>query len=288
MITIDKHINVRKLFFLVFNLLFIVLYFNPFRTLFSLSLESELYSHILLIPFITVYLLHNNRMTIFNSVEYSFPVGLIIVILAIIIYAANLTQAGPFNDNDFLTFSILTAVVSWLGGFIFFFGLKTFRLALFPLFFLFFLIPIPVFIVDHFMSFLQTASAELSYGLIKLLNIPVYRENFVFHLTNVTVEVAKQCSGIRSSLVLVITGFLLCHFYLKSKSRRVLFLLFVIPVAVIKNSFRILTLSLLGNYVDVRFLTDSFLHSNGGVLFFILAIMLLMPILWFLRRGEEG
>ena len=62
--------------------------------------------------------------------------------------------------------------------------------------------------------------------------------------------------------------------------------LLVIPITMFKNGIRITTLSLLGVYVDRGFLTSS-LHTDGGILFFILALCLMAPILFLLRRGEK-
>jgi hypothetical protein len=52
-----------------------------------------------------------------------------------------------------------------------------------------------------------------------------------------------------------------------------------------KNGIRIITLSLLGNYVDPRILSSS-LHKEGGLPFFILGLALMAPILFFLRKTE--
>jgi len=48
-----------------------------------------------------------------------------------------------------------------------------------------------------------------------------------------------------------------------------------------------MTLSLLGAYVDEKLLTQSLIHSRGGIPFFILALVFLAPVLWFLRKSER-
>jgi exosortase/archaeosortase family protein len=62
----------------------------------------------------------------------------------------------------------------------------------------------------------------------------------------------------------------------------------VVPVAVVKNGIRIVTLSLLGIYIDPKFVIDSPLHRSGGIVFFLLALSLLTPVLWVLRKSEKG
>jgi len=41
----------------------------------------------------------------------------------------------------------------------------------------------------------------------------------------------------------------------------------IFPITVVKNAFRIVTITLLANYVDMRFLTHHWIHSSGGELF---------------------
>jgi len=59
-----------------------------------------------------------------------------------------------------------------------------------------------------------------------------------------------------------------------------------LPLLIIKNGIRIVTLSLLSIYVDPGFLTGS-LHRDGGVVFFLLALVLLVPVLWLLQKSDQ-
>jgi exosortase/archaeosortase family protein len=60
----------------------------------------------------------------------------------------------------------------------------------------------------------------------------------------------------------------------------------IFPITILKNGLRIVTLTLLGNYVDVRIL-GSELHKSGGIPFFMVALVLLAPVLWVLRKSEK-
>jgi exosortase/archaeosortase family protein len=61
----------------------------------------------------------------------------------------------------------------------------------------------------------------------------------------------------------------------------------VIPLAIIKNAFRIVGLALLANYVDPSFITDSVLHRSGGIPFFLLSLVVLFSLAWLVRRFEK-
>jgi exosortase/archaeosortase family protein len=84
----------------------------------------------------------------------------------------------------------------------------------------------------------------------------------------------------------LITCLLAAHLYLRTPWKIVVFILLVLPLSVIKNGVRIVTLTLLSLYVDPRFLTGSF-HRDGGFVFFLLALLLLFPVFVLFERSER-
>lgn len=78
---------------------------------------------------------------------------------------------------------------------------------------------------------------------------------------------------------------LAAYFALTSPWRRAILILSVLPVTIFKNALRIITLTLLGVYVDERIL-HSVLHRMGGIPFFVLALLIFGCVLWFLRRSD--
>ena len=98
---------------------------------------------------------------------------------------------------------------------------------------------------------------------------------------------AEECSGIRSSLSLFILSIITGYLFLRTFSRRVILALAIFPITVVKNGFRIVTITLLANYVDMRFLTNHWIHSSGGIPFFAVAMGMFIPLVWALRRTEK-
>jgi exosortase len=180
----------------------------------------------------------------------------------------------------------VATVLLLLGSFLGFFGIKAFREALFPLGFLFLVTPIPEALLSEIVSFLQWGSAEAAEGLFRLTGLPVLREGYTFHLPKLSVEVAPQCSGIRSSISLFVVSILVGRFWLRTTGGRILLILTVVPITLFKNGVRIVTLALLGAYVDQRIL-DSDLHRSGGIPIFGLAMIMLFSVAWILRRMEK-
>jgi exosortase len=132
---------------------------------------------------------------------------------------------------------------------------------------------------------LQAGSAWITAGLFDLAGVPTLRDGFVFHLPSVTIEIAKECSGIRSSIAVLIIALLLVHFGLQSFWKKSLFIVCALFVMILKNGIRIASLTLLAMYVDPGFLTGK-LHHEGGVVFFLVGLAFLIPVLCLLRRSE--
>ena len=182
-------------------------------------------------------------------------------------------------------FLVAGLVVSWVGGFLLFFGRDAARAALFPLLFLAFTIPIPEPVIDSATQVLKNGSTETVAGLFTLTGTPYHRDGFVFALPGFFIEVADECSGIRSSIALLLTGLLSGHVFLRDSWAKTCVIAAVLPITILKNGIRIVTLSLLAMHVDPGFLTGQ-LHHEGGIVFFLLGLLILAPILVLLRKSE--
>lgn len=263
-------------------------FWQPLSTVIVRSLEYieyEHYSHIVLIPLVTVCLLYLGRAAIFAHVEYAPGTGT--SVLAAGIALGWLSRSGflALDRETHLTLATLSAVTLVGGGFLFCYGARAFKAASFGLSLLLLVVPLPPAVLAGIIQSLQAASAEASYLLFTLLDVPILREGFVFALPGLTIEVAEECSGIRSSLALFITGLLVAHFRLRSAWTRTALVLAIVPLAVIKNAIRIVTLSLLAVYVDRGFITGS-LHRQGGIVFFLAALVLMAGVAWGLGKLE--
>ncbi|NWG13738.1 MAG: archaeosortase/exosortase family protein, partial [Acidobacteria bacterium] len=190
------------------------------------------------------------------------------------------------SNQDFLALKTFGLVTVLLGMFLLVYGTAAFRAALFPLLFLFFAVPLPEKLLATAVSLLLRGSAEFVAILFRVSGTPFYRDGAAFALAGVNIEVASQCSGIRSSLALVITVLLAGYLMLRSGWNRLVLVLVAVPMAMFKNAVRIVVLTLLAIHVEPGWLTSSRLHQRGGILFYLLALLLLVPVLWVLRRLE--
>ncbi len=280
-------LDTRHVLFSIVCVVVTFMVYSPLKIILSSADHSEYYSHIIFIPLISLYFIYKNRSLYFKSCEHSIACGVPLMVVGILVYYLGKSAIFELNQNDSLSLTTFGAVVLVNGSFLFFYGYRSFKAALFPLLFLIFIIPLPSVFMESIISFLQRGSTEFSYLLFQLSGIPFFREGYVFHLPAISIEVAKQCSGIRSSLAFLITGVLAGYVFLDTWWKKSILVLCIIPITMVKNGFRILTLSLLGVYVNPKFLTDSVLHSDGGILFFIAGLLLLAPILHLFRKSDK-
>jgi len=264
----------------------LVLFYDPIVQLLRMAFRSELYTYIPGIPFISLCILILRRKSIFAELSWEWRGGFVLIALGIaILFSAN--RIACLNHNDYLSMVMSGAVLWIIGGFVLVYGSRAFREAMFPLLLLFFVIPVPKFVLDPFIKLLQIGSAHLSHLLFKLCGVPLHRDGFLFALPGITIEVAEQCSGIRSSVALIITSVLAGCLFLNKGWARVVLVLSFFPITVFKNALRIVTLSLLASYVDTRFITGSWLHKSGGIPFFAVGLALMAPVLWALMKAEK-
>jgi exosortase len=128
-------------------------------------------------------------------------------------------------------------------------------------------------------------SIILTHAMFALLGVPVAYHTNLFNVNHMTVEISEGCSGIRSLMPMVILALAAAYFYLRSTRLQMLFIGMAVAVAVVMNSVRIVTLALLGGYVNPRFFTGQ-LHEEGSLVFFLASMVLLVPWLWWLQRSE--
>lgn len=271
--------------FLAFNVAFVFAFFGPLWDLASISYRSDTFSYIPFTPFISAYLVYINRQAIFSHKRSSPAAGLMTIGIGIVILSFT-SELIAALDDDYISPIALSMVLIWIGGFALCYGTRSLSAAALPLLILFFMVPIPAMALDRIISILQTGSTMAAYGFLKVAGVPTVRDGYVFHLPTLSIEVAKECSGIRSALSLLITALMAGHFFLRTGWSKFTLLLAIVPITILKNGFRIAVLSILGVYVDERIL-GSELHRNGGFLFFILALLLLWAVIALLRKAEE-
>jgi exosortase len=261
------------------------LFWKPLLAVTQYALHNDDASHILLIPFMVAWLFYLERQRIVpRSLDlpaaawFALPAGALSVIA---LYAT-------FADTSVtLALLILALVLFLISGFVAIFGRGSATSVWFSLAFLLFLVPLPGPLLNRVIYLLQAGSASVAEILFDWSGVPVLRDGFIFRLPKMSIDVAPECSGIRSSIALLILALLVAHFSFSKFWKKALFVSSGLLMMIVKNGVRIATLTLLANYVDPRFLFGK-LHHEGGIVFFLIGLALLWPVYWWLRRGEQS
>jgi exosortase C (VPDSG-CTERM-specific) len=260
--------------------------FGPWLVrLFAHAVQSDLHSHIPLVPIVAGYLLYLQSQKPVPS-----PSSIVGAVTLAGIGLAALTAAiywrASLSINDHLAMMTLSYLGFILTGGFLFLGWRWMAAAAFPSAFLLFMVPLPDVAVYRIEHWSVLASADVSELFFRMTGTPLLRDGTRFALPGIVLRVAQECSGIRSSWVLLITSLVASHLFLESSWRRVVLVAFVFPLAIVRNAFRILVIGLLCVHVGPHML-DSFIHSRGGPIFFALSLVPLFSLLVWLRRRDR-
>jgi exosortase C (VPDSG-CTERM-specific) len=262
---------------------------RPLYDLVWYSLHSELHSYIPLIPLISLYLIWLKRRSLALTSRpaprfAALPLLASLATLAAFRWAMN-TGWSPTTE-DYLALITLSYLLSFIAGSFVFLGRETLRTIAFPLGFLIFAVPFPRFLQAWIECFLQQGSAQAAEVLFWMSAMPVFRHGLVFDLPGLSFEVAPECSGIQSTLVLFITSLLAGHLFLRTRWKRTLLTLGVIPLAILRNGLRIFTIGQLCIRVSPDMI-NSYIHRHGGPIFFALSLIPFLLLLVILRKSER-
>jgi exosortase/archaeosortase family protein len=115
----------------------------------------------------------------------------------------------------------------------------------------------------------------------------VFRQDLVFQLPGMTLQIAPECSGIRSSIVLFITSLVAGHLFLRSPWKRATLTLAVIPLALLRNGFRVFVIGELCVHVGPHMI-DSPIHHHGGPIFFALSLIPFSLLTFYLVKSDRN
>jgi exosortase len=263
----------------------LLIFLDPLLRLLGLVDRSE-YSHIAVVAPLSALLIYRDRQRIFSSNYSSTRPAWLTMVFATMVARLGAQSVAP-SESDSLTLSVLALVLIWVAAFLTCYGPAATREALFPLAFLFLMVPLPELVMNKIMWVLRSGSASAAALFFTLAGVPVLRDGFTFTFSDLRIEVAQECSGIRSSVVLFIFSLIIGRFSLSSAWKRGLLCLAVVPIVILKNGLRIFTLSTLSLYVNRGFLAG-WLHQFGGMPFFFVSLLALVVVLILLRRLPGG
>lgn len=251
----------------IFTAAFVFLYWNTIPGVVMDWYNDENYSHGFLIPFISGYMLWQQREAVRDSNVSPSYLGIVILALGLGMYLIGHLSGESFSMRLSMLF-VLAGVI------LFTYGTAFFKAISFPFAYLIFMIPLPYLIYDAIAFPLKLFVSRISVDMLSSLGVLVVREGNIIHLTDITLEVADACSGIRSIVSLLALSTALAYLTQKGSIKRTTLILLAIPIAIVVNAIRVIGTGILADKYGAK-AAEGFFHEFAGIMIFGVAIVLL-------------
>ncbi len=238
------------------------------------------YSHGLLMPLITAYLIWCRKDKLATIPFDGSWFGPVLVVVAAAVYWVGVRSTLHIVDNVGFLLLIDGLILSLLGA-------RAFRLVLVPLLLLILAIPLPNFFLNNLSATLQLWSSELGVAFIRAFGISVLLQGNVIDLGLYRLEVAEACSGLRYLFPLVTVGVLMGYLYHGAFWKRLLIAVVSLPLTLLMNSLRIGTIGVMVDKWGPS-LAEGFVHDLQGWAMFMVSSALMLGLLVFLHRLDPN
>lgn len=235
------------------------------------------YSHGFLVPLAAGYFAWRKKETLGSlAVRPSFW-GLLLLVFSQAVFLVGFLGSEYFLQR----FSFLLVLA---GGILFLYGWAHLRVLAFPLALFLFMIPLPALVFNAIAAPLQLIASQWAEVFLRSCSVPIFREGNILILAHQSLNVTEACSGIRSLFSLATLALIVSYFLPVSTWLRGLFVLSVLPIALLTNSLRVAGTGLLSQWWGEK-AAEGFFHGFSGWLVFLLAFALLCLESMVFERG---
>ncbi|HXA50397.1 MAG TPA: exosortase/archaeosortase family protein [Candidatus Acidoferrum sp.] len=252
-----------------FAVLLLVCYAPVLRRLMFQWINDEDMGHGFFVPVIALFIVWQRREELLALKLKGNPWGMLLVLASGALLIVSTLGAELFTAR--LSFLFTLIGVLWTLG-----GTLLLRKLAFPLFLMFFMVPIPAVIYNRITFPLQILASQLADSALTVLQVPVIRNGNVLELPNQKLNVVEACSGIRSLLSLTFLSLVYGYFFEKKTWVRAVLFFSTIPIAIIANGSRV-TITALFTQIKAE-LAEGFFHEAQGWVIFMVALVFL--IIW--------
>lgn len=220
---------------------FVYCYFSVVAMMVGQWWTNDVYSYCFLIPAISGYLVWTRRAVLKRLEPAPDLLG------GAFVFASGLLMQVAGYAGGVLALQELSLIVTGTGMILFLLGRGYFKKLWFSIAYLLLMIPSWEIVTDRLHFPFQRLSATLGVALLRFIGIPVHQQGVFIELPNITLEVARVCSGVNYLIAVFAVGLPLAYDFLKGW-RRVALLSFALVVAILSNSFRVALIGTLSYY----------------------------------------
>jgi len=194
-----------------------------------------------------------------------------IVGLGLVLYLVACSADIAFG-RGFLVVVILVGIV------VIIWGMNAVRRLWFPLVFLLFMVPLHSMIIMTLNFNLKMLVAAWATKIVKAIGVMASYSGSTLYLSNgKTLLVGDVCSGLRTLISLIAFGSIYAYVCKLKGAWKLAICAMIVPVAVVSNCLRIVSLIIVAHIWDAEVATGWF-HDTSGIVIFILAFLFLFGI----------
>lgn len=157
-------------------------------------------------------------------------------------------------------------------------GAAALKACWFPIFFLFFMIPLPGPVVDVLTLPMKTFVSWATEQALYAAGYPISRNGVILYLGQSQLLVADACAGLHTLFSLEALGLFYLHITRhESWWRNTLLAIMIIPISLAANSIRVISLSLITHHLGYE-AGQGFLHGFAGAVLFASALLLIVSL----------
>jgi exosortase A len=238
--------------------------------------DASTYNHILLVPPIIAWLVQQRWPELSKLAPQPWWPGLVLLAGGLLGWLAG----SVLGIN---TFSQLGAVVLLQAAVAVLLGPRVVAGLLFPLAYMFFLVPFG----DEIVPALQAITAEMAVALTHASGVPAVIDGVFIDTPVGLFEVAEACSGVKFLVAMVALGTLVAHLCFASWKRRALFMAAAVVVPVLANGVRAWGTIYIAQSQGVEF-AAGIDHIVYGWIFFAVVMAMVLGVSWrFFDRSPD-
>ena len=263
------------------SILFAANYFEGLRNMVVTWLTVEEYSHGVLLPFLSGYLIWRRRDELRDYIGSGHWSGALLVTISL---AINVIAkfASVFALQQYALVLAIYGLVVCFGGW------RLLHRIMAPMLLLLMMVPLPNFFLNNLSAELQLISSRLGVMFIRLADISVFLEGNVIDLGTYKLQVAEACSGLRYLFPLLTMGFVMAYLFNASMWKRALVFVSGMPLTILMNSLRIGVIGVMVEHWGIG-MAEGFLHEFQGWIVFMASIgIMLLEVIVLSHIGGNG
>jgi len=247
-------------------LLVVWVYLPTLKGMVSVWFNASTFNHCLLIPFISAFLIWELWPELKKHTPGFSTKGVLFVFLGGLLWFVGALAGIAFFEHLALVSMLIGVIWALVGD-------RLARYMLFPLAYLYFMVPEGEFLVPRLMEW----TAWFSVWMLKITGIPVFLEGMHIDIPGGSFRVAEACSGINYLIATLALSTLFAYRAYRSGWRRTAFMGLAIIVPLLANGLRAYGIIMIAHLSDMKYATGVD-HIIYGWLFFGLVIAILFTI----------